>query len=105
MDWKGKKVIAISEDVASQLDDEELEAVLAHELGHLLGLNHTEEFAFATGANSYNGPNLMAAGPSQSLSNFTDGLMAFGSAPVFSQEINTGGALSDGANQLVQWLK
>ena len=35
LDWKGERVVAVSEDVTSLLDDEELESVIAHELGHI----------------------------------------------------------------------
>lgn len=34
-DWKGSKLVAIKEDTVNILDDEELEAVVAHELGHI----------------------------------------------------------------------
>jgi Zn-dependent protease with chaperone function len=34
-DWRKSKLIAIKENVVEMLDDEELEAVIAHELGHI----------------------------------------------------------------------
>jgi Zn-dependent protease with chaperone function len=36
LDWKGEKIVAISNATAQSLDDEELRAVLAHELGHIV---------------------------------------------------------------------
>ncbi len=35
LDWHGKKIVAITENVAGSLDDDELQAVLAHELAHI----------------------------------------------------------------------
>jgi heat shock protein HtpX len=35
LNWKGKKIVAISEKTIHSLDDEELRAVLAHEIGHI----------------------------------------------------------------------
>lgn len=47
MDWRGEKVVAISSMTLLALDDEELKAVLAHELGHIA---HRDSFrkTFAT---------------------------------------------------------
>jgi heat shock protein HtpX len=35
LDWNGEKVVAVSSSSAAALDDDELKAVLAHELGHI----------------------------------------------------------------------
>lgn len=35
VDWRGLRMVAIKQDVASVLQDDELEGVLAHELGHI----------------------------------------------------------------------
>lgn len=35
LDWQGKKLVAISKEIEQLLDDDELESVLAHELGHI----------------------------------------------------------------------
>jgi hypothetical protein len=35
LDWNGSKVVAITENVVESLDDDELQAVLAHELAHI----------------------------------------------------------------------
>jgi Zn-dependent protease with chaperone function len=36
LDWKGERVVSISSMIAAALDDEEIKAVLAHELGHIV---------------------------------------------------------------------
>ena len=36
LDWKGEKIVAVSSSSAAALDDDELKAVLAHELGHIV---------------------------------------------------------------------
>ncbi|HZW55220.1 MAG TPA: M48 family metalloprotease [Nitrososphaerales archaeon] len=35
VDWRGRKIVAVSREVVDLLDDQELESVLAHELGHI----------------------------------------------------------------------
>jgi Zn-dependent protease with chaperone function len=36
LDWRGKKIVTISKNTLELLDDNELEAVLAHEVGHIV---------------------------------------------------------------------